>query len=87
MSPSGYAASAHANAAALLRRQRLERLLLRLSSEGSSDVEAQAARLSVASKALRDYMSGVPMPEAVARDIEWTLALPVGWLDGQTGVE
>lgn len=33
--------------------------------------------------ALRNYLGGFPMPAEVARDIEWVMKLPAGWLDGE----
>jgi hypothetical protein len=64
------------------RRRGLDRLLVSLTLEGSLGLRTHAERLGVPVGALRNYMGGFPMPDDVARDIEWTLHLPEGWLDG-----
>ncbi|UPG88239.1 hypothetical protein L2Y96_12495 [Luteibacter aegosomaticola] len=66
-----------------LRSRRLDRLLARLDAEGSLSLRAKAERLGVPVGALRNYADGFPMPDDVARDIEWTLHLTNGWLDGR----
>lgn len=42
--------------------------------------------LGVPAGALRNYLGGFPMPAEVARDIEWVMDLPMGWLDGEAAV-
>jgi hypothetical protein len=65
-----------------MRRQRLLRLLSRIAAEGSANLQAQADRLGVSTDLLQQYLSTRPLPDEVARDIEWVLHLPRGWLDG-----
>lgn len=68
--------------ASTVRLDQLLRLTARVASEGSTTLRAQAERLGVPVGALRNYLTGFPVPDDVARDIEWTLHLPTGWLDG-----
>jgi hypothetical protein len=66
----------------LIRRERLHRLLMRVAAEGSASFQAQADRLGVSVDLLQEYLTNRPLPDDIARDIEWALHLPDGWLDG-----
>lgn len=64
-----------------MRRQRLLRLLSRIAAEGSANLQAQADRLGVSTDLLQQYLSTRPLPDEVARDIEWVLHLRAdGWM-------
>lgn len=64
------------------RHQRLVRLLRMLELEGSDSLRSQAERLGVSLGQLEGFLAGTPVSDDVARDIEWTMHLPTGWLDG-----
>ena len=61
---------------------RLAELLARMALEGYGTLRAQSIRLGIPAGALRNYSAGFPLPDEVARDIEWMMELPDGWLDG-----
>jgi len=67
------------------RHQRLIRLLRILQLEGSDSLRSQAARLGLSVGQLDAFLAGTTVPDDVARDIEWTMHLPTGWLDGAPG--
>ncbi|KJV34743.1 hypothetical protein VI08_09095 [Luteibacter yeojuensis] len=58
------------------------RLLESLRGEGSGSLRSQAERVGLPVGALRNFLAGFPIPDDIARDIEWTMHLPEGWLDG-----
>lgn len=66
---------------------RLAELLARMAAEGYGTLRAQSIRLGVPAGTLRNYLMGFPLPDDVARDIEWMMELPDGWLDGQAAAE
>jgi len=66
---------------------RLAELLARMAVEGYGTLRAQSIRLGVPAGALRNYLMGFPLPYDVARDIEWMMELPDGWLDGPAAAE
>jgi len=62
---------------------RFAELLVRMNASGYSTLRSQAIRLGLPCGALRTYALGGAIPEDVARDIEWMMELPAGWLDGE----
>ncbi|MGA7437307.1 MAG: hypothetical protein WBW32_04165 [Luteibacter sp.] len=66
---------------------RLAELLARMTLEGYGTLRAQSIRLGIPAGALRNYIAGFPLPDEVARDIEWMMELPDGWLDGPAAAE
>lgn len=66
---------------------RLAELLARMAAEGYGTLRAQSIRLGIPAGALRNYVAGFPLPDEVARDIEWMMELPDGWLDGPAAAE
>ncbi|MGF6492229.1 hypothetical protein ABIE56_000382 [Luteibacter sp. 621] len=66
---------------------RLAELLARMTLEGYGTLRAQSIRLGIPAGALRNYIAGFPLPDDVARDIEWMMELPDGWLDGPAAAE
>ncbi|MGN6478795.1 hypothetical protein [Luteibacter sp.] len=60
---------------------RLAELLARMTLEGYGTLRAQSIRLGIPAGALRNYSAGFPLPDEVARDIEWMMELPDGWLN------
>lgn len=61
--------------------RRLSALVEQLRQQGFLTIRAQATLLGVPVGALRNYLTGFPLPGEVARDIEWVLDLSPGWLD------
>lgn len=61
---------------------RLAELLARMALEGYGTLRAQCIRLGIPVGALRNCSAGFSLPDEVARDIEWMMELPDGWLDG-----
>ncbi|MGN6482497.1 hypothetical protein [Luteibacter sp.] len=50
--------------------------------EGSDSLRSQAERLGLSVGELESFLAATPVPDDVARDVEWTMHLPAGWLDG-----
>lgn len=69
-----------------VRHRQLAQLIARLHTEGSVTLRSQADRLGVTVGALRAYVGGTPLPDEVARDVEWTLHLNPGWMDGDAAL-
>jgi hypothetical protein len=64
------------------RRANLRHLTRQLAEEGMESLAAQGAALGyLTEKELRDLLAGARISDAVAREIEWAVQRPVGWLD------
>ncbi|KJV34763.1 hypothetical protein [Luteibacter yeojuensis] len=65
------------------RRSNLRHLTRQLAEEGMESLAAQGAALGyLAEQELRNLLAGAPISDAMAREIEWAVQRPEGWLDG-----
>jgi|APAra7269097451_1048561.scaffolds.fasta_scaffold101380_1 hypothetical protein len=64
-----------------IRRNNLRRLIAELRADGISQWRALAQSLGVDPAVLDDIRTGAPIPDALAREIEWAMQRPFRWLD------
>jgi hypothetical protein len=64
------------------RRINLQHLSRQLAAEGVESLAAQGAALGYLTETeLRNLLDGEPISDTVAREIEWAVQRPEGWLD------
>ncbi|HVI56268.1 MAG TPA: hypothetical protein VM621_14590 [Luteibacter sp.] len=67
------------------RRQNLVTVLKELGARVTEALIAESTLLGVPQAALRDALAGRGMGDAEAREIEWSMNRPVGWMDWDHG--
>jgi len=64
-----------------IRRSHLLTILHELEAEGVRSVREQAEILGTSERGLEAILSGRPIDDALAREIEWSAHKPLHWLD------
>jgi hypothetical protein len=67
-----------------VRRKNLRMLLNELRLEGVTSREARARMLGIPPEEFSRLVDGAPIGDKVARDAEWAMNRPRGWLDQAT---
>jgi hypothetical protein len=69
------------NLVQLNRRANLRLILKELTSEDVKGIQAQAKALHIGLRFLEEMLTGGYIPETFAREVEWVMQKPDGWMD------